>query len=67
MKIDNFCNGHRHDVTCSHQKFYVMCGHNIIYDMTLSTEYNKPCYNMDLDITWWCYGSQIFLLSWNFY
>ena len=32
------CNGRRHDGTCSRQKCYVMCGHNIIYDMTLSTD-----------------------------
>ena len=32
------CNGHRHDVTCPRQKVYVTCGHNIIYDMTLSTD-----------------------------
>ena len=32
------CNGHCHYITCSHQKCYVMCGNNIIYDMTLSTE-----------------------------
>ena len=23
------CNGGRHDITCSRQKCYVMCGHNI--------------------------------------
>ena len=34
----HYCNGHLHDVTCSHLKCYVMCGHNIIYDMMLSTE-----------------------------
>ena len=27
-----------HDFTCSRRKCYVTCGHNIIYDMTLSTE-----------------------------
>ena len=32
------CNGRLHDVTCSRRKSYVTCGHNIIYDMTLSTE-----------------------------
>ena len=32
------CNGHHHDITCSRQKCYIMCGHNIIYAMTLSTE-----------------------------
>ena len=32
------CNGRRHDVTCSRLKCYVTCGHNKIYDMTLSTE-----------------------------
>ena len=32
------CNGHRHDVTCSCGKCYVMCSYNIIYYMTLSTE-----------------------------
>ena len=32
------CEGRRHDITCSSQKCYVTCGHNIIYDMTLSTE-----------------------------
>ena len=32
------CHGHRHDVTCFHQKWHVTCGHNIIYDMMLSTE-----------------------------
>ena len=32
------CNGHCHDVTCSRRKCYVTCGHNIIYDMTVSTE-----------------------------
>ena len=31
-------NGRRHNITCSRQKCYVMCGHNIIYDMMLSTE-----------------------------
>ena len=30
------CNGRRHDVTYSHRKLYVTCGHNIIYDMTLN-------------------------------
>ena len=30
--------GRRDDVTCSCRKCYVMCGHNIIYDMTLATE-----------------------------
>ena len=34
----SFCNGRRHGVTCSHRKCYVTCGHNIIHDMTLSTE-----------------------------
>ena len=28
----------RHDVTCSHEKCYVTWGHNIIFEMTLSTE-----------------------------
>ena len=32
------CNELRHDVTCPRRKGYVTCGHNIIYDMTLSTE-----------------------------
>ena len=32
------CKGRHRDVTCSRQKCYVMCGHNIIYNMTLSTE-----------------------------
>ena len=32
------CNGRLHDVTSSRRKRYVMCDHNIIYDMTLSTE-----------------------------
>ena len=32
------CNERRHDVTCSSRIGYVMCGHNIIYDMMLSTE-----------------------------
>ena len=32
------CNGSGHDFTCSRQKCYVTCGHNIIYDITLSTE-----------------------------
>ena len=32
------CNGCCHDVTYFHRKCYVTCGHNIIYDMTLSTE-----------------------------
>ena len=30
--------GSGHDATCSPRKCYVTCGHNIIYDMTLSTE-----------------------------
>ena len=34
----HLCNGHRHDVTCSRRKCYVTYGHNIIYDMALSTE-----------------------------
>ena len=44
FKVDKFstsvhcCHGRRHDVTCSRQKCYVTCGHNIIYDMTLYTE-----------------------------
>ena len=28
------CHGRRHDVTCSRRKCYVMCGHNIIYNMS---------------------------------
>ena len=28
----------RHGVTCSCRKCYETCGHNIIYDMALSTE-----------------------------
>ena len=32
------CHGRRHEVTCSRRKCYKTCGHNIIYDMTLSTE-----------------------------
>ena len=32
------CNGRRHDVACSRRKCYVTCGHNIIYDLPLSTE-----------------------------
>ena len=32
------CHGRPHDVTCSRRKWYVACGHNIIYDMMLSTE-----------------------------
>ena len=32
------CNERRHDVTCSRQKRYITCGHNIINDMTLSIE-----------------------------
>ena len=35
------CNGRRHDVTCSRRKCFVSCGHNIIYDMMFSTEYQK--------------------------
>ena len=37
---ENFhcCNGRRNDFTCSRPKCYVTCGHNIIYDMRLSTE-----------------------------
>ena len=31
------CKGGRYDVTC---RCYVTCGHNIVYDMTLSTEYD---------------------------
>ena len=31
-------NGSRHDGTCFSRKYYVTCGHNIIYDMMLSTE-----------------------------
>ena len=31
------CHGRRHDVTCSRESVNT-CGHNIIYDMTLSTE-----------------------------
>ena len=30
-------NGRHHDVTCSCQKCYVKCGHNMINDMMLST------------------------------
>ena len=30
------CNGRRYDVTCSRQKCYLTCGHNITYDMKLS-------------------------------
>ena len=33
-----YFNDNLHDVTCSHRKCYVTCGHNIIYDMTLTTE-----------------------------
>ena len=32
------CNGCPHDATCARLKCYVTGGHNIIYDMTLSTE-----------------------------
>ena len=32
------CNRRHHVVTCSRRKCYVMYGHNIIYDMALSTE-----------------------------
>ena len=32
------CSGCHHGITSSHQKSYVTCGHNIIYDMMLSTE-----------------------------
>ena len=32
------CNGRCRHVTFSSRKCYVICGHNIIYDMTLSTE-----------------------------
>ena len=32
------CNGRRHDATHSRRKCYVTCGHNIIYDMMLSTD-----------------------------
>ena len=32
------CHGGRQDVTCSRQKCYVKCSHNIINDMTLFTE-----------------------------
>ena len=32
------CHRHCHDFTCSCRRCYVMCGHNIIYDMTLSTD-----------------------------
>ena len=35
------CHGRRHDVTCFRRKCYVTCGHNIIYDMTLSTELKR--------------------------
>ena len=34
----NDSNGCPHDDTCSHRKCYATCGHNIIYDMVLSTE-----------------------------
>ena len=34
----HFCNGSHDDINCSCQKCYVMCGHNIINDMMLSTE-----------------------------
>ena len=34
------CRGRGHDFTCSSQKSYVMCGHNNIHVMTLSTEMN---------------------------
>ena len=37
MKKHN-CHRRFDDVTSFHKKCYVMCGHNIIYDMTLSTE-----------------------------
>ena len=29
----HYCNGRRHDVTCSRRKCYVTCGHNMIYDI----------------------------------
>ena len=32
------CNRRGHDVTFSRRKCYGTCGHNIIYNMTLSTE-----------------------------
>ena len=32
------CNGRHRDVTYSHRKCYVICGHNMIYDNALSTE-----------------------------
>ena len=32
---------------------------------TVQSLYNTPHYNTDLDITWSCYDSQIFL-PWNF-
>ena len=32
------CHGRRHDVSCPRQKCLYTFGHNIIYDMTLSTE-----------------------------
>ena len=31
------CKGRRHDATCSSGKCSVMCGHNSINDMTIST------------------------------
>ena len=32
------CHGRRYDITSFRLKCYVTCGHNVIYDMTLSTE-----------------------------
>ena len=32
------CNGRRHKTTSTGRKCYVMCGHNTIYGMTLSTD-----------------------------
>ena len=39
------CLGRRHDVTCSRGKCYIMCGHNIIYDMKLVKSYDKEVSN----------------------
>ena len=36
-----------------------------IFGTTVQPLYNTPYYNSDLDITWSCCGSQIFL-SWQF-
>ena len=34
----HFCYGGHHDITRSFRKCYVTCGHNIIYEIMLSTE-----------------------------